>query len=288
MENRKIIEDILACPVCKEKLLLTEDGKSAACIGARRHLFDFASGGYLNLYTSRAAGGDNGECIGARSAFLAKGYYENISDEVNALLKKYISKEKAVILDAGCGEGYYTNNIAKNENFSVFGFDLSKSGVNIGAKAAKRIGKGNAFFGVASVFALPVISKSVDAVTTIFAPCAEEEYARVLDDDGILLLVGAGKEHLIDLKRAIYDSAYENEGRRDLPKEHFELLEEKQLVYDITLENNEDIQNLFAMTPYYYHTSQKDKEKLSALDTLSTKIDIELFIYKKKTIDIYV
>lgn len=280
MENRKIINDILMCPVCGGRLLLTADGRSAACDGrGKRHLFDFASGGYINLYTSRAAGGDNAECIGARSAFLAKGYYEKISDSVNALLDKYAGA-RARVLDAGCGEGYYTNRMAALEN-TVFGFDLSKNGVNIAAKAAKRASL-PAFFGVASVFALPVLTGSMDAVTTIFAPCAEEEYARVLRENGILILAGAGKEHLIDLKKAIYDSAYENEGRRDLPAEKFELLEETSVTYDITLTSGTDVQNLFAMTPYFYRTSQKDKEKLSEISSLSTKIDVELFIYKKK------
>ena len=279
MENRKIIENALACPVCGEPLLLTEDGRSAACTGARRHLFDFAAGGYLNLFTSRAAGGDNGECIGARNAFLSKGYYEKISDEINNMLGKYTSAG-ARVLDAGCGEGYYSRRMAMER--TVYGFDLSKAGVNIAAKVAKREGNSNAFFGVASVFALPVLTGSMDVVTTIFAPCAEEEYARVLRDGGVLLLAGAGKEHLIDLKRAVYDSAYENEGRRDLPRERFELLDERTLTYDILLESQADIANLFAMTPYYYRTSAKDKAKLDALSSLSTKVDVELFMYKKK------
>ncbi len=281
MENRKIIENVLACPVCSCSLILTEDGKSAACTGVRRHLFDFASAGYLNLYASRASGGDGGECVGARTAFLSKGYYEKISDSVNALLGKYTSDD-AYVLDAGCGEGYYTNRMAKGTNRKVFGFDLAKPAINTAAKSAKREGDGNAFFGVASAYSLPVISGSMNAVTTIFAPCAEEEYARVLADGGILLLVGAAEEHLIDLKRAVYDSVYKNEGRRDLPSELFELLEEQRLTYTIELPTNADIQNLFAMTPYYYHTSAKDKEKLASLSSLCTKVDVELFIYKKK------
>jgi 23S rRNA (guanine745-N1)-methyltransferase len=112
MTDRTIINDILACPVCGGRLLLTEDGKSAACDGKKRHLFDFASGGYINLYTSRASGGDSGECIAARNAFLAKGYYEKISDAVNSLLDKY-APAGAKVLDAGCGEGYYTLRMAE-------------------------------------------------------------------------------------------------------------------------------------------------------------------------------
>ena len=184
------------------------------------------------------------------------------------------------MLDAGCGEGYYTLRMAEGGR-SAFGFDLSKNGVNIAAKAAKRA-SAPAFFGVASVFSLPVLSGSMDAVTTIFAPCAEDEYARVLKDGGVLILAGAGKDHLIDLKKAIYENAYENEGRRDLPSEKFELLEETSVSYEITLESGRDIENLFAMTPYFYRTSQNDKNKLSSFSSLCTKIDVELFIYKKK------
>jgi 23S rRNA (guanine745-N1)-methyltransferase len=104
MENRNIINGILMCPVCGGELSLTADGRSAACTGgAKRHLFDFASGGYINLYTSRAAGGDSAECISARNAFLSKGYYEKISDAVNALTEKYAGAG-ARVLDAGCGE----------------------------------------------------------------------------------------------------------------------------------------------------------------------------------------
>ncbi len=280
MNNREIINGRLACPVCGAAMALTEDGRSAACMGkGKRHLFDFAADGYINLYTSRASGGDSGECIAARNAFLAKGYYEKISDAVNALLDKYAPKG-AKVLDAGCGEGYYTLRMASGGR-EAFGFDLSKNGVRLAARAAKRAGA-PAFFGVASVFSLPVLAGSMDAVTTIFAPCAEEEYARVLKPGGVLILAGAGKDHLIDLKKAVYESAYENEGRRDLPAEKFELLGETSVSYEITLENGKDIENLFAMTPYFYRTSQKDKEKLNAFSSLCTKIDVELFIYKKK------
>ena len=280
MENRKITEGALACPVCGAAMALTEDGKSVACTGkGKRHLFDFASEGYINLYASRASGGDSGECIAARNAFLTKGYYEKISDAVNALLDKYAPKG-AKVLDAGCGEGYYTLRMAKDGR-EAFGFDLSKNGVKIAAKAAKRA-FAPAFFGVASVFALPVLSESMDAVTTIFAPCAEDEYARVLKPGGVLILAGAGKDHLIDLKKAVYENAYENEGRRDLPGEKFELLEETSVTYGITLTGGKDIENLFAMTPSFYRTSQSDKEKLHGFSSLYTKIDVELFIYKKK------
>ena len=50
----------------------------------------------------------------------------------------------------------------------------------------------------------------------------------------------------------------------------------------INVISRKDIENLFAMTPYFYRTSSNDKAKLRDFSSLYTKIDVELFIYKKK------
>ena len=278
MENRKIIENVLACPVCKSPLFLTDDQKSAYCSGERRHLFDFASAGYLNLYASRASGGDGGECVGARTAFLSKGYYEKISDEVNALLDKYTS-DGANVLDAGCGEGYYSCNIAKS-GFSVCGFDLSKEAVISASKRARKNGIENTLFGVASVYELPMLDGSADATVNIFAPCVENEYARVLKNGGYLLVAYAGAEHLMGLKQAIYDTTYQNESRADMPLS-LTFIGDRRIKYEIELDSTASIMDLFSMTPYYWRTSEADKQKLSSLTELKTTVDVIISIYKK-------
>ena len=43
----------------------------------------------------------------------------------------------------------------------------------------------------------------------------------------------------------------------------------------------DDIQAVFRMTPYYFHTSLKDKEKLAAYDTLETPISFVIAEYAK-------
>ena len=50
---------------------------------------------------------------------------------------------------------------------------------------------------------------------------------------------------------------------------------------EIALESNEDILSLFAMTPYFYNTRTKDREKLSELNYLKTNTEFEILIYKK-------
>ena len=245
-------------------------------MGERRHSFDFARSGYLNLAVGAPPGGDSKEAIRARSAFLEAGYYRPLSDAVNEILQQYRVKS---VLDAGCGEGYYTNRMP--EECAKLGVDLSRHGVDHGAKIARMRGT-DADFCVASVFTVPVADDSFDAVTSLFAPCAEEELCRVLAPGGILILVGAGERHLMGLKELLYEHPYLNEGRRDLPK-GMSLLEKKRLYGKTVIEGREMLDALFSMTPYYWRTSERDREKLNAVDSLETEYDFDIFIFRKES-----
>ena len=63
--------------------------------------------------------------------------------------------------------------------------------------------------------------------------------------------------------------------------EGFELAEKNRLSYRIILESAEDIQALFAMTPYFYRTGKEQQQRLEVLDSLDTQVDFELLIYRK-------
>lgn len=252
----------------------TEDGKVCRCNGVRSHCFDFARSGYLHLGGSHAGEGDLKEAIQARSAFLDTGYYQILADKLHEILDGIPSQ---TVLDAGCGEGYYTNRFA--EDRTVLGIDLSRAGIDRAAKRAKQSGSG-AGFAVASIFEIPVLDASLDAVANIFAPCAEEEFCRVLKPGGYLILVGAGERHLMGLKKALYDNPYANPGRADLPKqmEHIQTLRVRS---EITVTGQEMISALFSMTPYYWRTSPKDRAKLDRCEKLTTEIDFDIFLFRK-------
>lgn len=277
MTDRDIIlKTIIKCPVCSSDIYESEDKKSLFCKGQRRHCFDFSSDGYVSL--SRQGAGDSKQAIASRRNFLSKDYYLPLAERICEVAAGYISSD-AVVLDAGCGEGYYTNKIAKKFAFTL-GFDLSKFGVSAGAKAARREGIGNTFYATGSVFELPVKDRSVDCVVNIFAPCAESEYMRVLKGGGFLIVVGAGRDHLMGLKRALYESTYENKERADLPAS-VDLVERQTLRYDIEVNGRDDVDNLFSMTPYYWRTSEADKEKLLSVECLKTQVEFEIYVYKK-------
>ena len=273
---------ILKCPVCSMSLLPSENRKSLLCQNEKKcHCFDISSAGYVNLLMGNKSGdsrGDSKEMVRARSAFLEKGYYAPFAEAVTDAVKKY---GVSIIADAGCGEGYYTNKLASLDGVSVYGFDISKHAVEHASKSAKRLGLSDkSFYAAASIFELPIADGSVDAVVNLFAPCAEEEFSRVLKDGGYLICGAAGREHLIDLKRAIYDEAYENDGRADIP-ESFVFVENINVNYRFTVDNNADLQSLFAMTPYYFRTSERDRKKIDGIESLEITADFDILIYRK-------
>ena len=268
---------VLACPVCGEKLEIS--GKTYHC--PNRHSFDIARSGYVNLLLSKQAGkavhGDNKLMVAARRDFLEAGHYENLR---TALCEKAaeFAAEGSVILDAGCGEGYYTSAIADRSEVAVevTGIDISKTAVEF---AAKR--KCGAVFAAGSVFHLPVVSDSCDILVTLFAPYCGEEFLRVLKTGGIMIMAIPSENHLWELKSAIYDTPYKNEVK-DYELEGFEFLGTQRLTRKISLTDSQEIQSLFSMTPYYYKTGVKEQERLRKLTELEVTTDFELLTYRKK------
>ncbi len=263
---------VLRCPVCGGEL--AREGNSLFCNGARRHCFDLAKEGYVNLASAKASGGgDDAALIAARTAFLGGGHYAPIADRVCALLKEHISG--GTVVDAGCGEGYYTARMAES-GLQAFGIDLSKRGIR---HAAKTAGCDRAFFAVAGIFDLPVADGAADGIVSLFAPVCEEEFLRVLRPGGVALLVGAGPDHLLDLKRVLYETPYQNEPRADAPA-HMEKLAEERLSFSMSLDAPA-LQALFAMTPYFYRTSREGRARLEALEHLTVGAQVDMMLYRK-------
>ena len=286
--------DTLRCPVCGAPMGVDTNGRSLACSGAvsdrnpkgKTHLFDGGAGGYVNLAPNHSGGGDSKEAVRARSSFLRSGYYTPAAEAIAALARE-LTPENGLVLDAGCGEGYYSNRVAE-EGFSVLGVDLSKFAADTAAKSARRerMNRGQAsstLYAVGSVFELPVAGGSFDTVTNIFAPCAPAEYTRVLKSGGHLIVAGAGERHLFGLKELIYDDPYLNDPRRDLPAEGdgLRLLEVRNVTFTVTVEDPDHREALFSMTPYYWRTSREGHSRLAAAETLVTEVSFDLHIYEK-------
>ncbi|MBR6967163.1 MAG: methyltransferase domain-containing protein [Ruminococcus sp.] len=270
---------IFICPVCGEKLEI--NGNAYVC--QKRHSFDIARSGYVNLLLSKHMGktvhGDNKLMVQARRRFLDKGYYKPLCDALCEAAAAHFSGK--VLLDAGCGEGYYTTAIfdcfdKADIAAEMYGIDISKAAVECAAKRC-----GGISFAAASVFHIPAGDSTCDMLVTLFAPYCGSEYRRVLKKSGIMIMAIPSEEHLWELKQAVYDTPYKNEVK-PYELEGFELIGKKHITYDMELTSREDIEALFAMTPYYYRTSPQQRDRLAGYDSLRTKADFELLIYCAK------
>lgn len=267
------MKDILICPVCGGTLLREE--KRFVC--RENHSFDIAKQGYVNLLygKSGAIHGDNAMMIAARSRFLSAGHYAPLAEMLADRVRAYAG-ERTVLLDIGCGEGYYTSyaQAALGNGGEVFAFDISKDALKATAKRCRAV------LFAASAYKIPLADVSADIATLLFSPFCREEILRILKPSGIFIMAYPGCRHLFGLKQAIYDTPYLNRPE-DTAIEGFTLLEKHDISRVIRLPDQEAIQDLFTMTPYYYKTGEKDQAKLQALTSLETEIEFHLCVYKK-------
>ena len=258
----------LRCPVCGQ--VLHPADRTLRC--EKGHSFDLAKDGYVNLLLSHKqsdATGDSKEAARYRRDFLNKGYYAPLRD---GLCNRFAG-ERGRLLDVCCGEGYYTAALGALPGLEVWGFDLAREMVRLAAK------RGNARYFVANLARIPVEDGSFDFATLLFAPFQEAELVRVLKPGGRLVLVVPGAKHLWGLKQAVYDRPYEND--EALPEtKALRLTGTRKIDAEITLRSQDDIQAVFRMTPYFYHTSPADRAKLDAPETLDTEISFVLAEYQ--------
>ena len=271
---------LFCCPICGEKL--TQQGNALCC--AHRHSFDFAAQGYVNLLPANrrhsAAPGDDAGMVAARRAFLQQGWYAPFAKALCQLAKDCTANIAApAVLDAGCGEGYYTGLLAKalGPAAQVAAFDISKNAVRAAAKQYQTVQ-----FAVASAFAIPVANESVDLLINVFAPLALEEYQRLLRPGGYFIYAVPGPRHLMGLKQVLYDTPYENTVK-DTQYTGFRFCRRVPVTDNLQLTGQPQIEALFAMTPYYWRTPPQGAKRLRQQNELATEIEFDFLVYQKNT-----
>ncbi|MGL5049040.1 MAG: methyltransferase domain-containing protein [Fusobacteriaceae bacterium] len=275
---------MLICPICKEKLMKEE--KRYIC--KNNHTFDVSRYGHSNLLLSNQKNsklpGDNKEMVLSRKNFLEKDYYKGISEKVNeVILEELQEKNEVNILDIGCGEGYYTENLRKkmeekNKKNRILGIDISKEAIISASKSYKNIE-----WVVASATNIPVEGESLDIILCMFAKIDPEEKMRTLKKGGKLIVVSTGENHLIEMKETVYESV-RKEFYLPAEDETLKIFNHKKTVnfsYQTELLEKESIINLFNMTPYRWRSPQNGVEKLFALDKLGITLEVNIDIFEK-------
>ncbi len=270
------------CPVCQSQLLQSAPpAKGVSC--ENNHQFDRAKQGYLNLLPGHKKKsknpGDDKTMVQARTRFLDANFYRPVAEGLIDSFKSSIDTTVPLILDAGSGEGYYTDLIKKSlPEASIAGLDISKPAVIASSKRSRDIE-----WLVASVNDIPLMDNQLDAVISIFSRCDWQEFQRTLKTGGIVFVLAPAAEHLLSLRQAIYEEVHPypvDKLLNDIPTA-FNLIETRNIHGNMILDSSEQIMDLLAMTPHYWHVKPEQKKALERLDNLNCSFDMKLYVVKK-------
>lgn len=274
----------LKCPVCGN--LLTKGNNTYKC--KKNHSFDISKYGYTNLLLANQSRslnpGDDKEMVLARKRFFELDKYACLKIKLLDILLKYCKQEE-YLCDIACGEGYYTNylhsKLSNNIDIKTVGSDISKYAILEASKQKNKLQLNNINYVIANLSNMPFMDKTFSTILNCFAPLDVEEFNRLLKDEGLYIRVLPGPKHLWGLKQVLYEEPYINASKEEIV-DNMELLENIIIEKQIYLETNQEIWDLFMMTPYFYKTSNVAKEKLKQVDSLETTISFNIRVYKKK------
>lgn len=270
------------CPVCLDPLSLASDeGAAGAWRCARGHSFDVAREGYVNLLIThqrrRREPGDSAEMLRHRRDFLARGHYGPLAQA----LADFAAPGQSV-LDAGCGEGYYTAAWpGDRDGLELWGVDIAKPAVRMAAGRARH--QARCHYAVGSVYDLPVVDASIDLVVSVFAPIHSAEFERVMRPGGRLVTVTPGPDHLAGLKARLFSEVERHPERGPLEGEaaatRMVPLSTTRLRYDLEVDDLRTSSDLLNMTPYAWYVSADVRAEAASQLPLATPVDFLVSAY---------
>lgn len=263
----------LICPICEKPLYRQE--RTLVC--PENHSFDIARQGYVNLLPVQrrhsAHPGDTKEQVASRREFLEGGFYAPIADALIAAAQKYGAS--GPVLDVGCGEGYYCTRLAKAMGTELVGLDISKDAVRCAAGKYK-----DARWLCATAARIPVEDGGAGLLTSLFAITLPEEFHRVLRENGLFFQVLAAQDHLLGLKKIIYEELVFRDKDTVPELSGFALLKSIPIRFSFTVEGPQ-VQNLFAMTPHLFRVSKAGADRLRETKVLTDTASCVLNVFRR-------
>lgn len=188
---------MLLCTVRGCRMELAREQQRMLC--PRGHSFDIARSGYINLLQPQdrrsKQPGDTAEAIAARRRLHDRGFTGPLLRAVGEITK---ARRDDVVLDAGCGDGFYLGSLARQTGFNAHGIDISISAVDA---AARRYPECEWVVANADRF-IPYTEGAFSLVLSVTARMNSSEFRRVLQDDGRLLVALPSPDDLIELRGA--------------------------------------------------------------------------------------
>jgi len=198
---------MLLCTVrdCRLPLAGAEETGGRRLFCAHGHSFDVARSGYINLLQPQdrrsKQPGDTPAAVAARRRLHDLGVTAPLLDGIAEFVQ---ASPGDVVLDAGCGDGFYLGSLTAQSGCAGHGVDISIPAVDAAARRyppGERSGGGAVQWIVANVDRfVPCSNRAVSMVLSITGRMNAAEFRRVLQDDGRLLVALAAPDDMIELR----------------------------------------------------------------------------------------
>jgi 23S rRNA (guanine745-N1)-methyltransferase len=186
---------MLLCPVRNCQLPLVREQQRVLC--GRGHSFDVARSGYINLLQPQdrrsKQPGDTAAALAARRSLHDRGA---TAPMLHAITDLIAPAPRDIVLDAGCGDGFYLGALARHTGLRAHGVDISVPAIDA---AARRYPECEWIVANADRF-LPYADRSFSIVLSITARMNPAEFGRVIGDEGRLLVALPAPDDLVELR----------------------------------------------------------------------------------------
>lgn len=262
---------LFQCPLCHEPM--TALAKGIIC--PNRHRFDLSKKGTLYFLDHQIKTEYDHEMFLHRGAMIQSGMYQPLLDVLAPLC------ENEQILDVGCGEGSFLNNLAEQVSLGAsIGFDISKEGIYLATNQPA-----NLFWCVADLTNLPFADASFSTILNIFSPSNYQEFDRILKTDGQVIKVVPRSGYLKELRAAFYPEdaqkqSYSNQQVVDKFQQIYPDMTQTQVTYVFNIPEKNRL-SLLEMSPLEWGVSPERKAKIQTNPLTQITIDLDILISKK-------
>ena len=270
-------EQCLICPICGASLMLIEN-KSLIC--ENNHCFDISAKGYVNfLPNKKQSSGIYTKRLFENRAFVFNtGIYEIVNSTIKDIISlNFKGKQGVNLLDAGCGEGYYAAELARDPRINVFAADIIKDAIIM---ACKR--KAPVKWMVADLVRTPVRAGTMDVVLNVLASANYTEFRRILADGGMIIKIIPGNDYLKEireiLKPGLLNKEYSNEDVAEYFEKHAKIIDVRTLNYKVPVDARL-LKHLIEMTPM---TGGVCRQEIDAGDISEITINLNILTGKPR------
>lgn len=259
---------LFRCPRCHKAM--TAEKNQLTCENG--HTFDLSKKGTLYFLERQVKTDYDNRLFVHRQKMIQAGMYGPILD----FLAPHCEKQR--LLDVGCGEGSFLNEINNRVATDLcVGFDISKAGVYLATDQPN-----DAFWCVADLTNLPFQDNSFSVVLNIFSPSNYHEFRRVLKKGGKVIKVVPGTSYLKELRQAFYPEDqdkqnYSNQAVVTKFAENFNCVKKKQISYEFMIPKNVRY-SLLEMSPLEWQVSETRKADLRQKPLEKVTVDLTILI----------